>query len=45
MYTFGGQFFAKNSNTATAQPLIMPANALVKTIIVISDGINWTYFF
>ena len=45
IYTFGGQFFAKNSNTATAQPLIMPANALVKTIIVISDGINWTYFF
>ena len=45
IYIFGGQFFAKNSNTATAQPLIMPANALVKTIIVISDGINWTYFF
>lgn len=45
LYTAGGQFFAKDSNTATAQPLVMPANALVKTVIVISDGLNWTYIF
>lgn len=45
LFTAGGQFFAKDSNTATAQPLVMPANALVKTVIVISDGLNWTYIF
>ncbi len=45
IYTAGGQFFAKDSNTATPQPLTMPANALLKTVIVISDGANWTYIF
>lgn len=45
LYAAGGQFFAKDSNTATTQPLVMPANALVKTVIVISDGLNWTYIF
>jgi len=45
LYTAGGQFFAKDSNTATPAPLTMPANALLKTVIVISDGANWTYIF
>jgi hypothetical protein len=45
IYTFGGQFFAKDSNTATSAPLIMPYNAILKTVIIISDGQNWTYIF
>ena len=45
IYTFGGNFFAKDSNTATTAPLNMPANAALKTVIVISDGLNWTYIF
>jgi hypothetical protein len=45
IYSFGGQFFAKDSNTATTAPINMPANALLKTIILISDGSNWTYIF
>ncbi len=45
IYTFGGSFFSKDSSTLTAAPLNMPPNALLKTIIVISDGENWTYFF
>ncbi len=45
IYSFGGQFFAKDSNTATTAPLNMPPNALLKTAILISDGQNWTYIF
>lgn len=45
IYTFGGAFYAKDSNTATVVPLSMPANALLKTVIAISDGANWTYIF
>jgi hypothetical protein len=45
IYTFGGAFYAKDSNTATGAPLSMPSNALLKTVIVISDGANWTYIF
>lgn len=45
IYTFGGNFFAKNSSTATASPLTMVSNSELKTIIVISDGLNWTYIF
>lgn len=45
LYSLGGNFFAKDSNTATAAPLNMPANAALKTIILISDGANWTYIF
>jgi len=45
IYTFAGQLFAKDSNTASPPPLNMPANALLKTVIVISDGANWTYIF
>jgi hypothetical protein len=45
IYTFGGAFYAKDSNTATGAPLNMPSNAALKTIVVISDGANWTYIF
>ncbi len=45
LYSLGGLFFAKDSNTATTAPLIMPANAQGKTIVLISDGANWTYMF
>ncbi|MBC8883592.1 hypothetical protein H9X57_10075 [Flavobacterium piscinae] len=36
--------FSKSSNTNTAAPLILPPNAVGKSIIIISDGANWTYF-
>ena len=45
LYSFGGQFFAKDSNTASSSPLYLPSNAILKTIILVSDGQNWTYFF
>jgi len=45
IYTFGGNFFSKDSSTLTASPLNMPPDALLKTVIVVSDGANWTYFF
>lgn len=45
IYTFGGSLYAKDSNILTPAPLTMPFNALQKTIIVISDGVNWTYIF
>lgn len=45
IYSFGGQFFAKDSNAATASPLNMPGNGALKTVIIISDGQNWTYIF
>lgn len=44
LYTFGGLFFSKNSNTNTPAPLILPANTIGKSIIIISDGANWTFF-
>lgn len=44
LYSFGGMFFFKGSNTNTAAPLILPPNAVGKSIIIISDGVNWTYF-
>ena len=45
IYTFGGNFFSKDSSTLTSSPLNMPPNAILKTVIVVSDGANWTYFF
>lgn len=47
LYTAGGKrFFPKNSTTGTAPngPLIMNANSPNQTLILISDGLNWTYF-
>ena len=45
LYTFGGGFYAKDSNTVTVAPVTLPANGLFKTLILVSDGINWTYIF
>lgn len=45
VYAAGGNFFSKDSKTATAAPLTLPSNAVLKTIIIISDGLNWTYIF
>lgn len=48
IYSFGGQFFAGNSNGASLAPIIMEhlgggGTSDTKTLIFISDGINWTY--
>lgn len=45
LYSFGGGFYAKDAIVATAAPLNLPANGILKTIIIISDGQNWTYIF
>lgn len=45
IYSFGGQFFAKDSSTATTSPLSLSSTTVTKTIIIVSDGQNWTYFF
>lgn len=45
IYSLGGNFFATNSNTLTPAPLTMLSNAVTKTMMFISDGANWTYFF
>jgi hypothetical protein len=49
LYSFGGKFYAKDSKDPTPPTgtsfLTLPSNALLKTVIVISDGENWTYFF
>ena len=48
IYSAGGEFFAGNSRTLTAQPLTMEPDcfntgSVTKTLIFVSDGINWTY--
>lgn len=43
--TSPSNLFAKDSSGATSQPISMPPNALFKTLILISDGENWTYIF
>jgi hypothetical protein len=45
IFTFGGNFFSKDTSSPTTAPLNMPPNAILKTVIVISDGSNWTYLF
>jgi len=45
IYSFGGGFYAKDGIAATAAPLTLPSNGLLKTIIILSDGQNWTYIF
>jgi hypothetical protein len=45
IFSAGGGFFAKNDPNVTSQPLTMAHNLTSKTIIFISDGINWTYIF
>ena len=49
IYSFGGSFFPGDSRIASAAPIVMtPDNAgdggdRTKTLIFVSDGINWTY--
>ncbi|WP_412986680.1 hypothetical protein [Pontimicrobium sp. IMCC45349] len=48
IYSVSGSFFAGNSRTASTEPITMNADcattgAVTKTLIFISDGINWTY--
>lgn len=45
IFSFGGQFYPSNSINPITFPLNMPPNALLKSVIFISDGTNWTYFF
>lgn len=45
LYSFGGGFYAKDAIVTTAAPLNLPANGNLKTVIIISDGQNWTYIF
>jgi hypothetical protein len=45
IYSFGGDFYSKDASGITTAPLNMPVNALLKTVIIVSDGANWTYFF
>lgn len=44
IYSAGGSLFAKNSATANAVPLEMQHSGFRKTLIIISDGLNWTFF-
>jgi hypothetical protein len=43
IYSFGGSFFAGNSISAAATPIIMDTNNTTKTLVFYSDGVNWTY--
>lgn len=49
IYSFGGLFFPGDSRVATAAPINMdPDNpgsggVRTKTLIFVSDGVNWTY--
>lgn len=41
----GGSLFAKDSNTATPNFYEMQGTGFRKTLILVSDGNNWTYFY
>lgn len=47
LYTAGGKrFFNKTTKNGSAvnAPISLPPNSVGKSIIIVSDGINWTYF-
>lgn len=47
LYTAGGKrFFNKTTKNGSAVngPISLPPNSVGKSIIIVSDGINWTYF-
>jgi hypothetical protein len=44
IYTQGGQLFPKNAINANAVPLQMQHDSVRKTLIFVSDGLNWTFF-
>ncbi len=49
IYSFGGQFFPGDSRVATTTPINMTPDTagdgadITKTLVIISDGMNWTY--
>jgi len=49
IYSLGGSFFPGDSRVATAAPISMTPDAagdsgdVTKTLIFVSDGLNWTY--
>lgn len=48
IFSMGGSFFAGNSNGASTAPIVMQhvgsgGESVTKTLIFVSDGINWTY--
>jgi hypothetical protein len=48
IFSSGGAFFAGNSNGSSAAPIVMQhvgggGTSNTKTLIFVSDGINWTY--
>lgn len=44
VYSFGGGFYSKSSKDVVVAPLTLPPNSVNKSIIIVSDGINWTFF-
>jgi hypothetical protein len=44
LYTQGGKLLFPKDSKVGMNPLLMPPNAQNKSITVISDGINWTFF-
>jgi hypothetical protein len=43
IFSGGGAMFPKNSNAAIS-PVIMETSGFRKTLIFVSDGVNWTFF-
>jgi len=43
IFSGGGLMFPKNSNVAIS-PVIMETTGFRKTLIFVSDGVNWTFF-
>ena len=44
LYTQGGKLLFPNDSKTGVNPLLMPPNAQNKSVIVVSDGLNWTYY-
>lgn len=44
LYTQGGKLLFPKDSKVGVNPLLMPPNAQNKSVIVVSDGANWTYF-
>lgn len=43
IFSGGGSMFPKNTNAAIS-PVVMEATGFRKTLIFVSDGVNWTFF-
>lgn len=44
LYTQGGKLLFPNDSKTGVNPLLMPPDSQNKSVIVISDGLNWTYY-